>query len=79
MLRVVARSRDLHSSLMVFGIVSMIFFHTVINIGMVVGLFPVVGIPLPLFSYGGSSVLSTMGALGIILGVSMRRFIIVTK
>ncbi len=79
MLRVVARSRDLHSSLMVFGIVSMIFFHAAINVGMVVGLFPVVGIPLPLFSYGGSSVLSTMGSIGIILGVSMRRFLLVSK
>jgi rod shape determining protein RodA len=79
MLRVVARTRDAGDTLLVFGVVSMLFFHTVINIGMVVGVFPVVGIPLPLFSYGGSSVLSTMCALGLVLGVSMRRFMFVAK
>jgi rod shape determining protein RodA len=52
-----------------------LFFHTVINIGMVIGLLPVVGIPLPLFSHGGSSVLSAMIGIGIALGVSMRRYI----
>jgi len=71
----VQRSRDLFSSLMVFGIGSQIFFHAIINVGMVIGLFPVVGIPLPLFSYGGSSVLSTMLGLGLILGVGMRRLL----
>ncbi len=74
LLRVVARSREISHTIMVFGIVAMLFFHTLINVGMVVGVFPVVGIPLPLFSYGGSSVLSTLGALGLVLGVSMRRF-----
>lgn len=74
LLRVAAKARDLHSTLLVTGIISIIFFHTIINIGMVVGLFPVVGIPLPLFSYGGSSVMTTMAALGIVLGVSLRRF-----
>ena len=58
-----------------FGVGSQIFVHSVINVGMVVGIFPVVGIPLPLFSYGGSSVLSTMLGLGLILGVGMRRFL----
>lgn len=79
MLRVVVRSKDLFSMLLVLGVTSQIMFHTIINIGMVVGLFPVVGIPLPLFSYGGSSVLSTMFSLGIVLGVSMRRFAFINK
>ncbi len=79
MVRVVGRSRDLFAALLVFGVLSVFFFHSVINIGMVVGVFPVVGIPLPLFSYGGSSVLSTMVGLGIVLGVSMRRFLFAAR
>jgi rod shape determining protein RodA len=73
MLRVAHRSRDLFSCLLVVGITTQIFAHLVINIGMVVGLLPVVGIPLPLVSYGGSSLLSLLFGLGIIQGVSMRR------
>lgn len=73
MLRVVARSKDLFSALVVFGIGSWFFFHVSINIGMVVGILPVVGIPLPLFSYGGSAVLSSMFAIGLALGFGMRR------
>jgi rod shape determining protein RodA len=73
MLRVAHRSRDLFSCLLVIGITTQIFAHLVINIGMVVGLLPVVGIPLPLVSYGGSSMLSLLFGLGIVQGVSMRR------
>jgi rod shape determining protein RodA len=73
MLRVAQRSRDLFSCLLVIGITTQVFAHLVINIGMVVGLMPVVGIPLPLVSYGGSSLLSLLFGLGIVQGVSMRR------
>jgi rod shape determining protein RodA len=73
MLRVAKRGRDLFSCLLVIGITTQIFAHLVINIGMVIGLMPVVGIPLPLVSYGGSSLLSLMFGLGIVQGVSMRR------
>ncbi len=73
MLRVAHRSRDLFACLLVVGITSQIFAHIVINIGMVIGLMPVVGIPLPLVSYGGSSLLSILFGLGIVQGVSMRR------
>lgn len=73
MLRVAYRSRDLFACLLVVGITTQIFAHLVINIGMVVGLMPVVGIPLPLVSYGGSSLLSLLFGLGIVQGVSMRR------
>ena len=73
MLSVAARSRDLFSCLVTFGITAQIFAHVVINVGMVLGIMPVVGIPLPLFSYGGSSLLSLMFSLGIVQGVSMRR------
>jgi rod shape determining protein RodA len=74
-LRVVSRSKDLFSALVAFGIGSQIFFHTVVNVGMVVGILPVVGIPLPLFSYGGSSVLSVLFSLGIVIGISIRRWV----
>jgi rod shape determining protein RodA len=57
------------------GIVASIFWHLTINVGMATGLLPVVGIPLVLFSYGGSSVISTMAAMGLIMNVSMRRFL----
>lgn len=73
MLRVAHRSRDLFACLLVMGITAQIFSHIVINIGMVIGLMPVVGIPLPLVSYGGSSLLSLLFGLGIVQGVSMRR------
>ena len=73
MLRVAYRSRDLFACLLVIGITTQIFAHVVINIGMVIGLMPVVGIPLPLVSYGGSSLLSLLFGRGIVQGVSMRR------
>ncbi len=73
LLRVVAKSKDLYSALVVFGIAVFLFFHVVVNLGMVIGLFPVVGLPLPLLSYGGSSLLTVMFCLGIVLGISMRK------
>ncbi len=73
MLRVASRTRDLFSCLLAFGFTVQIFAHVVINIGMVIGLMPVVGIPLPLVSYGGSSMLSILFGLGIVQGVSLRR------
>ena len=51
------------------------FWHMFINIGMTMGLLPIVGIPLPLLSYGGSSLLTTMVALGVISSVSFRRYL----
>jgi rod shape determining protein RodA len=52
----------------------MLAWHIIINMGMVIGLFPVVGVPLPLFSYGGTSMITSMIGLGILLNVRMRRF-----
>ncbi len=73
MLRVVMRSKETFAALVIFGICAHVFFNSIINIGMVIGLLPVVGIPLPLFSYGGTSLASTMFAIGLVLGVGMRR------
>jgi rod shape determining protein RodA len=66
---------DAPGSLLVMGIVGVLVFQIAINIGMCIGLMPVTGIPLPLMSYGGSSVLFTFLALGIVMNVRMRRFV----
>ncbi|GGA78818.1 rod shape-determining protein RodA [Edaphobacter acidisoli] len=66
---------DLPGTFIVMGIVSVILFQIAVNIGMVVGLMPVTGIPLPLMSYGGSSIMFTFLALGIVMNVRMRRFV----
>lgn len=74
-LRIVVQSKDRFSALLSFGVVAMLFWHIFINIGMVMGIMPVVGIPLPLLSYGGSFLLSTLIGIGLLLNVSMRRFL----
>lgn len=66
---------DRAGTFLVMGVVAVLMFHVLINIGMVVGFMPVTGIPLPLMSYGGSSVLFTFLALGIVMNVRMRRFV----
>ncbi|MCP4666631.1 MAG: rod shape-determining protein RodA [Deltaproteobacteria bacterium] len=67
-------AKDNFGATLAAGIVAMIFWQVVINVGMVTGLLPVVGIPLVLFSYGGSSLVTTMAAVGILMNISMRRF-----
>jgi len=59
----------------VMGVVAVLSFHILVNVGMVVGFMPVTGIPLPLMSYGGSSVLFMFLALGMVMNVRMRRFV----
>ncbi len=66
---------DRAGAFVVMGVVAVLTFHVLVNIGMVVGFMPVTGIPLPLLSYGGSSVLFTFLALGIVMNVRMRRFV----
>ena len=66
---------DLPGSFIIMGVVAVIVFQIAVNVGMVVGLMPVTGIPLPLLSYGGSSVLFTFLALGIVMNIRMRRFV----
>ena len=66
---------DLPGSLIIMGIVAVLTFQIAVNVGMVIGLMPVTGIPLPLLSYGGSSVLFTFLALGVAMNVRMRRFV----
>lgn len=73
-MNVAARCNDRFGSLLAVGVTAMLFWHIVINIGMVIGLFPVVGVPLPLFSYGGTSMITSMIGLGLLLNINMRRF-----
>jgi len=73
-LNIAKDSKDKFGSITAIGIVAFIFWQVVINVGMVTGLLPVVGIPLLLFSYGGSSLISTMAAMGLLMNISMRRF-----
>jgi len=73
-LQIARRCNDRFGSLVAVGVTAMLFWHIIINIGMVIGLFPVVGVPLPLFSYGGTSMITSMTGIGILLNISMRRF-----
>ncbi len=68
-------AKDRFGFLLAFGIISMIFWHTVVNIGMVTGLLPVVGVPLPFLSYGGSFLVTTFVGIGLLLNIGMRRFL----
>jgi rod shape determining protein RodA len=69
------RARDRFGSLVAAGGVAVVFWQLLINIGMNIGILPVVGVPLPLLSYGGSSLLTIMMMLGLALNVSTRRFL----
>ena len=72
---VALRARDRTAILLVVGLLSGIAFHVIYNTGMVVGLLPITGIPLPFLSYGGSFLLSSFIATGLILGVDFRRYV----
>jgi rod shape determining protein RodA len=74
-LRIAVESKDRFGAILAFGVVSMLFWHIFINIGMTLGMMPVVGIPLPLLSYGGSFLVSTLIGIGLLLNVSMRRYL----
>jgi rod shape determining protein RodA len=73
MINVASIARDRFGILLAVGLVAMTFWHVVINIGMVIGLAPVVGLTLPLWSYGGSSVLATMASVGLLMSISYWR------
>lgn len=73
-LKIAAQAKDRFGAVLAVGVSAMIFWQFFINIGMVSGMLPVVGVTLPLFSYGGSSVLTVMIGIGLLMNVSMRRF-----
>ena len=69
-------AKDRLGVLMAGGIVSMIALYVIINVGMAVGIVPVVGVPLPLVSYGGTSIITTFLAIGLLLNIQTRRFML---
>ena len=73
-LNIARRCNDRFGGLLAVGVTSMLFWHIVINLGMVIGMFPVVGVPLPFFSYGGTSMITSMVGIGLLQSISMRRF-----
>ena len=72
-LEIALKAKDMLGALLAAGLIAMLAFCLVINVGMTAGLFPIVGIPLPLMSYGGSSTVTTMAALGLLLNIKRRR------
>lgn len=74
-IRIAMNSRDKFGALLCVGVLGYVFWHMTVNVFMVMGLLPIVGVPLPLLSYGGSSMLTTMAGLGLISNVSFRRYL----
>jgi len=72
-IRIASQAKDRFGAALAIGISAMIFWHVFFNIGMVTGVLPVVGVPLPLFSYGGSSTITVLIGVGLLMNVSMRR------
>jgi rod shape determining protein RodA len=70
------RTRDSYSRLLTGGLALTFFFYLFVNISMVTGVLPVVGIPLPLISYGGTSMVTLMAAFGIIMGAYTHRHLL---
>jgi rod shape determining protein RodA len=73
-LRVASSAKDRFGAVIAAGVGSIVFWHAIFNLGMVTGLLPVVGVTLPLFSYGGSSVMTVLLGVGLVMNVSMRRY-----
>jgi rod shape determining protein RodA len=73
------RSRNQFGRLLTMGLTTNLFFYVFINIAMVTGLIPVVGVPLPLISYGGTAMLATMVGFGLILSVSIHRDVMMPR
>ena len=70
------KAKDSLGTFLATGIVGMIGFNLIVNLGMTLGMIPVVGVPLPLMSYGGTAMVTTMAALGLLMNVKIRRFML---
>lgn len=75
LLRAAREAKDRVGGMIVIGVLGLILFHVMINIGMVVGLMPIAGIPLPFVSAGGSSLISCFAAISICANIRMRRYV----
>ena len=73
-LRIARQARDLPGSYICVGLTVMLFCQILVNIGMVIGLMPITGLPLPFMSYGGSACLTNFFSMGLILNIGMRKF-----
>ena len=73
-IKIAASARSQFSSLVAIGMVTLLLYHVFVNIGMVMGIMPVTGLPLPLVSYGGSSMLVSMAAVAFLINISKRRY-----
>lgn len=73
-LSVAYQSNDKFASLLAFGIVSIFFWHTFVNMGMVMGMLPIVGVPLPFMSYGGSALLTSMTGVAILVNIANKKY-----
>ena len=72
-LRAMLAARDRFGFLLAAGLVGMLFFHILVNVGMTIGMMPITGIPLPFMSYGGSAILTNFMAVGILLNIYSQR------
>jgi rod shape determining protein RodA len=77
-LRILGRSKDRFGQLLGMGLIGLIFWQFFINVGMVTGLMPVVGLPLPFISYGGTSLVTIFMSVGLLLNIGMRRYLFQT-
>ena len=68
-IRTMIAARDRFGFLLAAGIVAMLFFHVLVNVGMTIGIMPITGIPLPFMSYGGSAILTNFAAVGVLLNI----------
>jgi rod shape determining protein RodA len=75
-LKIAKTSKDRAGATLAIGITAMLFWQTFINVGMVVGILPVVGIPLPMVSYGGTALVTNLMGVAMLMNISMRRFML---
>jgi rod shape determining protein RodA len=68
-LRILTMSKNFYGALVAGGITAMLMFQVFVNVGMTIGIMPITGIPLPLMSYGGSSVITTLLAIGLLQSI----------
>jgi rod shape determining protein RodA len=72
--RIANNARDFYGSMIAYGIVIVFAFQIIVNIGMTIGIMPITGVPLPFISYGGSSLIVSLAAIGLLTNIHMRRF-----
>jgi rod shape determining protein RodA len=72
--RIANNARDFYGSMIAFGIMIMFTFQVVVNVGMTMGIMPITGIPLPLISFGGNSLIVNLAAIGLLTNIHIRRF-----